>query len=40
MKAIKVFLYTDGVIEMKNKEEELYGADRLQAFLESVREEL
>lgn len=35
----KVFLYTDGVIEMKNKEEELYGADRLQAFLESVREE-
>lgn len=35
----KVILYTDGVTEMKNQNNELYGTERLYALLEKVKNE-
>lgn len=35
----KIFLYTDGVIELKNQKEELFGLDRLCVLLESLKNE-
>lgn len=35
----KVFLYTDGVTDVKNKNNELYGTERLYALLEKIKNE-
>lgn len=35
----KAFLYTDGIIELKNQEGKQFGADRFYALLESMKDE-